>query len=192
MRNLHNLSHQDAKRFYLDSVKPTAQSNDEAVTLPEKDFNSAVRQTRVKKYLGGLRLTQYLNDSTDTAAALAKVCKHILSMSRQVSIIHRGDAHKIDFLRVAVVGNPWAKEALSSVATAEITFQQLYEELEIAFQLERESLPASRTNPVQSLPANTVPSIKYTGKEGMCDFMVTTNHNEVECEYALIVVPNTI
>lgn len=67
-------------------------------------------------------------------------------MSRKVPLTHKGDAHKIEFLRTAVVGHSWAKEPLRRVATAGLKFQQLYSELEIEVQLERESNAASSSS----------------------------------------------
>lgn len=163
-RYLHNLLRKDAHRFYLDSVRPNASTYEEAVTLLEKEYNSVVRQTRVKNHLNGLRLTQFINNDTDTAGALAKVYKRILTMSRQVPITHRGDAHKIEFLRTAVVGHRWAKEPLSRVATAGLTFQQLYAELEIAVQLERESADASASNQTTSTPTGALAKIHFSGQ----------------------------
>lgn len=159
---LHNLLRKDAHRFFLDSVKPVAKSYSGAVELLEKEYNSVVRQTRVKNHLNGLRLSQFINDETDVASALAKVYRRILTMSRQVPMTHRGDAHKIEFMRRAVVGYSWAKEPLSRVATAGLKFQQLYAELEIAVQLERESNAAASLH--ATIPGGTSSNIHFTGQ----------------------------
>lgn len=58
---LHNFLRKDAHRFYLDSVKPNSKPYADAVTLLEKEYNSIVRQTRVKNHLNSLRLSQFLN-----------------------------------------------------------------------------------------------------------------------------------
>ena len=52
---------------------------------------------------------------------------------------HRGNAHKIEFLRSAVFGYEWATELLSRIATHGFSFQQQYGELESALQLNKES-----------------------------------------------------
>lgn len=127
-----------------------------------------VQQTRVENYLNDLRLETFLTSGSDTAAALAQVYKRISSMSRQVPESHQGDAKKIKFLiqanfryvassagiasrwrkkikflRHTLVGYASAKELLIRVATTGLSFQQLYAELGIAVQLERESAVAA-------------------------------------------------
>lgn len=85
-------------------------------------------------------------------------------MSRKVPLTNRGDAHKIEFLRAAIICDQWVKEPLSRIATAALSFQQLYAELEIAVQLERESAAASSTRKVvQPLPSTTE-KINFTGQ----------------------------
>ena len=66
----------------------------------------------------------------------------ITKLSRQGPASHRGDAHKVEFLRNAVVGSGWSHEPLSRVATHGLSFQQLYGELEAALQLQKEAKQA--------------------------------------------------
>lgn len=84
LRYLHNLLSKDAHRFYLDFVKPSARTYHDAISLIDKEYNSVVRQTRVKNHLASLRVDHLIDANTDAAAALAKVYKRILSMCRQV------------------------------------------------------------------------------------------------------------
>lgn len=63
--------------------------------------------------------------------------KRILNMKPKVPESHQENTHKIELFRAAVTGYQWAKEPLSRVATAGISFQQLYSELKISVQLER-------------------------------------------------------
>ena len=105
----------------------------------ESEYNSAVRQTRVKNYLNTLRVTSFVAQGTEMSAALAKVYNSIIQLSRQAPRSHQGDAHKVEFHRNAVVGTPWSSEPLSRVATHNLTFQHLYGELEAGLQLDKES-----------------------------------------------------
>lgn len=84
--------------------KHTATPYQEAAQHLKKEYNSVERQTRAKNYLGLLRLEEFKSAITDTAAALAIVYKRILSFSRQVPVLHRGDAHRIESLRAAITG----------------------------------------------------------------------------------------
>lgn len=95
LRFMHNLLRKDTHRFFLDQVKPHAQTYREAVDLIDTEYNSIVRQTRVKNHLSTLRVKDYETEDTETAAALAKVYNCILTLSLQVPESHRGDAHCI-------------------------------------------------------------------------------------------------
>lgn len=112
-----------------------------------REYNSPVRQTRVKNYLNTLRVSDFVKGGFEISSALAKVNKLITKLSRHVPASHRGDSHKIEFLRNATVGFSWSREPLSRVATHSLTFQMLYGELEAALQLDKEAkLALARDN----------------------------------------------
>lgn len=136
---LHNLFIGDAKRHYLDSVAPHCHNFNHAVEEIGNEYNSSVRQNRVRNVLNTLRLQDKLGESQDEGQALATVYKIITKLAPQVPMSHRGNAHKVQFLRDAVIGVPWATEPLSRIATHGLSFQQLYGELEAAQQLSKES-----------------------------------------------------
>jgi len=54
---LHNLLYGDAKHFYLENVQAFATSFNQAVELVSTDYNSVVRQSRVKNYLSTFRMS---------------------------------------------------------------------------------------------------------------------------------------
>lgn len=168
LQYLHNLLRGYAKRFYLDKVDGYATSFQQAVQMLELEYNSAVRQTRVKNYLNSLRITSFTAEGTEVSAALSNLYKAIIKLSRQAPRSHQGDAHKVEFLRNAVVGMPWSSEPLSRVATHSLTFQQLYAELEAALQLDKESKLATLRDQVQiqrkvAIPEETL-GIHYIGQ----------------------------
>lgn len=104
-----------------------------------------MRQTRVRVRLNGLRIDHFVKGNVDISAALAKVYKRILAMSIQVPHSLPGDLRKIVFLRKAVRDHSWAFGPLARVATAGLTFQRLYAEIEIAVQLELENVDVAAT-----------------------------------------------
>lgn len=53
MQYLHNLLSKDALRFYLDRVQPFTVTYQQAIDAIDREYNSAVRQTRIKNYLNG-------------------------------------------------------------------------------------------------------------------------------------------
>ena len=165
---LHNLLRGDAKRYYLDKIDGYATSFQQAIQMLEEEYNSPVRQTRVKNYLNSLRVTAFAAEGKEMSAALALTYKSIIKLSRQAPRSHQGDAHKVEFLRNAVIGMSWSSEPLSRVATHQLTFQQLYSELEAALQLDKESKLAVIRDRAQlnqrSVPHDSSTGILYTGQ----------------------------
>lgn len=104
----------------------------------------------------------------DELAALEKVYKIVTKLSSQVPPAYRGETHKIEFLRNATVGYDWATQPLSRVATHNLSFQQLYGELEFQLHLAREAKLAIVRDKI-SRPSSgdqdesNVPGIFYQG-----------------------------
>lgn len=147
LQYLHNLLCGDAKRFYLDKVDGYATSFQQAVQMVSDEYNSHVRQTRIKDYLNAIRVTSFMDKGLSETEALSKVYKLIVKLARQAPQAFRGDANKVEYLRNAVVGHSWAKEPLSRVGTMSLTFQQLHAELAASLQLEKDTQRAiSRDN----------------------------------------------
>lgn len=60
---------------------------------------------------------------------------------------HREDAHRIEFLRKAVIWYNWSNEPLYRVPTLNVSFQQSYGELDASLQLHRKvRLESERDN----------------------------------------------
>lgn len=93
LQYLHNITRGDAKRFYLDSVDNYATIFQQAVDMIESEYNSPVRQARVKHYLNSLKITTFVNQCQSLDVSLAKVYRLITRMSRRCPKSHRGDAH---------------------------------------------------------------------------------------------------
>ena len=139
LQYMHNLLRGDAKRFYLDKIDGYGTSFNQAIDIVEKGYNSTVRQTKVKKYLNTLRISKFVNAGAEMSDALAKVHNIINKLSRQGPASHRGEAHRIEFLHQAVMGLDWSKDPLTRIAPNNLTFEELYGELENALQLEKEA-----------------------------------------------------
>lgn len=136
---LQNLLQGDAKRYYLEVVAEYATTFQKAVDMVEREYNSYVRQKKVKNLFKSLRMSRFVNESLDPTEALGNVCKAITRLIRQAHNSQRGDAHKVDFLSNAVSGYDWTIEPLFRVATHGLNFQQLYGELEAALQLSKDA-----------------------------------------------------
>jgi len=163
---LHNLLIGDAKRYYLDRVDGHAVTFQQAVDLVESEYNSALRQNRVNNHLNSLRLSLFVAECLNLTAALEKAYKLITKLAPQVPCSHRGDAHKMEFLRNATIGNSLATEPLSRIATHQLSFQVLYGDLEAPLQLENESKRANLHDnaSIRSSGDEEVAGILYEGQ----------------------------
>lgn len=102
-QHLHNLLGKDSKRFYLERVAGYAQFFHQAVYIVNRQYNSPARQTRVMNYLSSLRIADFMKQGNETSAPLAKLYNLITNLSRQVPASHRGDVHKIEYLRSSCI-----------------------------------------------------------------------------------------
>lgn len=131
------------------------------------EYNSIVRQDRVKNYLSSLRLSSFFKDGMDVTAALEKTYQAISKLAPHVPRFHHGESYKVEFLRNAVFGNTWATEPLSRITTHRPTFQQLYGELEAALHLQNQArLAVMRHEAAHGprTPEDNVPGILYAGQ----------------------------
>ena len=111
--------------------------------MTQREYNSAVRQSRVKKYLNQLRLNTFEAEGMEESPALAKLYCMVTNISPGAPSSHRGDAHNPEFLCIAVLGLTWSREPFIRVATHNLSIQQLYGALEAALQVEKETKNAA-------------------------------------------------
>lgn len=83
-------------------------------------------------YLNILRVSNFAAERMEVLVAFSKVYKLFIKLSREVPPSHRGDVHRIELLRNALIGYRWTHGPLSRVATHRLFFQQLFVELEAA------------------------------------------------------------
>lgn len=95
INDVHNIIRKESRRFYIGRVKGYASNFYHAVNLIETEYNSFVHQNLLENYPNALFVSNLNKATTDTAAALVKVYKAILNLTRQVPISHRGDANRV-------------------------------------------------------------------------------------------------
>ena len=100
----HSLLRGDAKRFYLHRFYTQVTTFTQAIQLIVSDYNSIVRKSRGKTFLSTSRLSKFVTEGPHELAALEKAYKLIAELSPQVPVSHRGETHKIEFLRNETVG----------------------------------------------------------------------------------------
>ena len=101
----------------------------------DKEYNSFSRQSRVGNYLKSLRIEHIARkDNISTFAALQKLNDQIPQRIRQGPAHSRSEQHKIDYLRSAVIGHSWARDALSRASATSMSFNELFAQLASAIQ----------------------------------------------------------
>lgn len=74
----------------------------------------------------------------DESVAWAKLYAEIVLMSPQLPTSHKGDEHRVCYMRRAVCSRPWSRFALQHVASQGMHFKQFSRKLQSALQLYKE------------------------------------------------------
>lgn len=109
---LYHILQEDARIFYDDKIRDRVTQFSEACSIMNSEYNSIARQNRVRNQLNALRVSQ-LNKNCNDSEALEKIHRKITKLYLLGPAAYRTDAHKLDYLRSAVIGMPWAREALN-------------------------------------------------------------------------------
>lgn len=78
MLYLHNLLCEDALRFYLDAARPVALNITQAVGLVDGEYNSPVRDARVRNQLRSLRVSSLVSEGMCISPALGAAYESIM------------------------------------------------------------------------------------------------------------------
>lgn len=139
LRYSHNLLRRDAKRYYLSELEPFAASYADAVRSIRAEYHSAIHQSQAQNTLSSLRMSNFVAEGMTEEKALMETYKTVAKVSKLLPTSHKGEAHRVNYLRGAVVGYSGATEPLSRIPTAQLGFQQLYVELQSALFLSTEA-----------------------------------------------------
>lgn len=75
-------------------------------------------------------MASFVSKGMTEQEALVETYRTVAKASKLLPPSHPGEAHRVNYLRGAVVGYFWAREPLSRIPTARLVFQQLYGELQ--------------------------------------------------------------
>lgn len=134
---LHNLFRGRALSFYNSKVKRGAQTFDQAIRMIHGYFNSPDVQYRVKTELSKLKLKTFSEKHGSDRKGLCFLAAHISDRISQCPPHCQGESNQVDFLRNAVLGQPWAKEILRDIKPS-TEFQTLYTDLAKSLQVHEE------------------------------------------------------
>jgi hypothetical protein len=147
LRFLHNIFTGESLRFYDLNVKGKYTTFSTAVAAMEAEFNSPTRQNRAKNYLKTIRISKVqATERLSTTDALDRIGKLITSMLPQCPRSHRSEAHKVEFLYQAVVGESWASAPLSRASGIDSDFQTLFTALHASLHQHHEEAAARKSD----------------------------------------------
>lgn len=82
-----------------------------------------------------LRVRKFEESSFDVTVCLSKVYELISKLYRQVYQSQCGDAHRVEFFWKVAISYDWSHRLLSKVVTYNLSFQEMYVELEGPLQI---------------------------------------------------------
>lgn len=133
--------------------------------MTRNEFNSITRQTRVRKNLQSLRLNDIMSRKKLTVSETLEYLREtITKLALQGPVSHRSDEARTEYLYKAVVGAPWAKNAISTFQSSNPpwNFEQLYKALDAALLQEQEEIEACQRDGKRNKSnsnANSIPNI---------------------------------
>ena len=137
LQYFHNLFRGDALRFYNAQVKNRCSTFVYAVRVIYEHFNSPDVQQRVKTDFSNLSLSTFAEKEGSITKGLSALRTYISSRTPQCPPSFRTKANKVEFLKQAVLTQPWAKDIVVRINPG-TRFQSVYTELANALQLHQE------------------------------------------------------
>ena len=137
-RLLHNLLDGEARRTYLRNVAPKANTFEEATLMMRDIYDTPAVQARITNILNMLQFDDCIDYSLDPdkqeVDALYKLHHKISTLAPQGSTLYREDGLKVDYLRRAVMGKPWANHPCSQISALDLKYIDLYQMLKESLQ----------------------------------------------------------
>ena len=107
---LYHVLRDDARLFYDSKIRNIVHNFNEACSLMNTEHKSVARQNRIRTQLSRLRVSNHITTGVTASDALECVHRKITKLYLLGPIAYRTEAHKIDYLRSAVICMSWAKE----------------------------------------------------------------------------------
>lgn len=106
LQYLHNLLFKVALKMFFDAVWPIATNITHLVGFIGDEYISPVRRVRIENQLQSLQVSLLVSKEMEISATSAAAYKTTSEISPQVPPSHRGEAHRIEYLRHVVVSYP--------------------------------------------------------------------------------------
>jgi hypothetical protein len=122
---LHNMLTGEALRFYS-TISNSCQTLSDAHKKLEAEFMSAARQNAARRELDSLDFPAELAKANSPIEALKSIRTTITRVKTKCPERYRGEKFRIDFLRRAIQGEPWAADPIARVDGDDHKFTQFY------------------------------------------------------------------
>lgn len=149
LRLLHNLLDGEARRTYLRNVVSKANTFEEATQMMRDIYDTPAVQARITNMLNMLKFDDCIDYSVEPEKqevdALYKLHHKISTLAPQGSVLYREDGHKVEYMRRAVLGKPWASQPCSQISALQLKYIDLYQMLKESLQHHIEERKATET-----------------------------------------------
>jgi len=142
LKYFHHVLRGKAKRFYAKEIQGRSFSFHEAALRIREEYNSVSRQKRIANKLRSLRISQFLVDGSNPCDALEELHETISRLAPQGPMHLRAEMNAKEYLRNAIIGYSWAKGPLNRDSAEDLSYQELYSQLQAAIQQEIEEKAA--------------------------------------------------
>lgn len=166
---MYHILKDDARLFYDNKIRNKISNFNEACALMNKEYNSVARQNRIRTQLNRLRVCQYVTSNCSESEALEIVHRKITTLYLLGPTAYRTEAHKIDYLRNAVIGMKWASESLNRCQSMNLSYQDLYTQLEAAIQHSQDEKQALAADKATTNSPDNESESKYFNTEESSD-----------------------
>ena len=108
--------------------------------IMREGYNSESRQLMLQHKLENLIPAKFMDENSisSTSVGLTKLIDRLHPMTPQCPPNFRDDAHKLNYLRSAVKGLPWAKNSISNITTHKYDFNRFVTSLRESLLIEEE------------------------------------------------------
>lgn len=150
---MHNLFKRQALRFFNTTARSSARTYEQAKELMVEQFNSENVRSRVLNQLQSIRFVTYVRSEGSRTKALSVMSNYIQNQSTKCPLTHQEEAHRVGFLKRAIIREPWARPIIREV-NEKNRYQEFYQDFANALQLEEEIDQSAQSSKRSILPVD--------------------------------------
>ena len=128
-----------ARQFFLSNCS-SDMPFEQITNIMRRHYSSDTRKLKIQSEMDSLDLRSFMHkrQTPDLVTGLSQLVDHISALAPQLPAGFSDGAHKTRYLRRAVMGQDWAQNAISNIATSKYSFIQFITALQESLQLREE------------------------------------------------------